>query len=146
MAVTYALPFVFANFGIAIAARMPMMTTTISSSISVKPLRFIILLLGGMETTQPALAGLLQGNAETAIRKRPKSIPFNDLRRGGPASHTQIVGLCANYSQITGRMPQTENRARLESLARFGAAGTEGVTARRPVRLHPPCPRPGCPC
>src|SRR6266540_1185056 len=30
-----------ANFGIAIAAKMPMITTTIRSSISVKPLRFI---------------------------------------------------------------------------------------------------------
>src|SRR5690349_1411101 len=37
----YALPFVFANFGIAMAAKMPMITTTIRSSISVKPLRFI---------------------------------------------------------------------------------------------------------
>jgi hypothetical protein len=34
---TYAFSFVFANFGIAIAARMPMMTTTMRSSISVKP-------------------------------------------------------------------------------------------------------------
>ena len=33
----YAFSFVFANFGIAIAARMPMITTTIRSSISVKP-------------------------------------------------------------------------------------------------------------
>ena len=39
MAVTYAFDFVFANFGIAIAARMPMITTTINSSIRVKPLR-----------------------------------------------------------------------------------------------------------
>src|SRR6059036_1723602 len=37
----YAFSFVLANFGIAIAARMPMITTTIRSSISVKPLRFI---------------------------------------------------------------------------------------------------------
>src|SRR5207244_10595291 len=37
----YAFSFVFANFGIAIAAKMPMMTTTIRSSIKVKPLRFI---------------------------------------------------------------------------------------------------------
>src|SRR6266550_3446669 len=37
IAATYALSFVLANFGIAIAARMPMMTTTIRSSISVKP-------------------------------------------------------------------------------------------------------------
>src|SRR5437867_7574710 len=37
----YAFSFVLANFGIAIAARMPMITTTINSSISVNPLRFI---------------------------------------------------------------------------------------------------------
>src|SRR6266545_1727137 len=36
----YAFSFVLANFGIAIAAKMPMITTTIRSSISVKPLRF----------------------------------------------------------------------------------------------------------
>src|ERR1700755_2312141 len=39
IAVMYAFDLVFANFGIAIAARIPMMTTTMSSSISVKPLR-----------------------------------------------------------------------------------------------------------
>src|SRR5437868_15439749 len=38
IAATYAFSFVFANFGIAMAARMPMMTTTIRSSIRVKPL------------------------------------------------------------------------------------------------------------
>src|SRR5262245_60730103 len=37
----YAFCFVLANFGIAIAAKMPMITTTISSSMSVKPLRFM---------------------------------------------------------------------------------------------------------
>ena len=41
MAATYAFSFVFANLGIAIAARMPIITTTISSSISVKPLRVL---------------------------------------------------------------------------------------------------------
>jgi prepilin-type N-terminal cleavage/methylation domain-containing protein len=38
----YAFSLVFANFGIAIAARMPMITTTIRSSISVKPLRVVL--------------------------------------------------------------------------------------------------------
>src|SRR5437773_3861212 len=37
----YAFSCVFGNVGIAIAAKMPMITTTIRSSISVKPLRFI---------------------------------------------------------------------------------------------------------
>src|SRR5204862_2346800 len=35
----YAFAFVLSNFGIAMVAKMPMMTTTISSSMSVKPLR-----------------------------------------------------------------------------------------------------------
>src|SRR3954467_14894536 len=39
MAVLYALLFVLANFGIAIAAKMPMITTTMSNSIRVKPFR-----------------------------------------------------------------------------------------------------------
>ena len=39
---TYVLSFVFANFGIAIAARMPMMTTTIRSSMSVNPFFLLI--------------------------------------------------------------------------------------------------------
>src|ERR1043166_2187015 len=43
MEAMYAFSFVLANFGIAIAAKMPMMTTTINSSISVKPLRFMSL-------------------------------------------------------------------------------------------------------
>src|SRR6266704_2363105 len=38
----YAFSCVFANFGIAIAAKMPMITTTIRSSISVNPLRFTL--------------------------------------------------------------------------------------------------------
>src|SRR5688500_5425773 len=38
----YAFSFVFANFGIAIAARMPMITTTIRSSMSEKPLRLLV--------------------------------------------------------------------------------------------------------
>src|SRR5204862_6964093 len=38
---TYAFTLVLANFGIAMAAKMQMITTTISSSMSIKPLRFI---------------------------------------------------------------------------------------------------------
>ena len=42
MDATIAFCLVLANFGIAIAARMPMITTTIRSSIRVKPFRFIL--------------------------------------------------------------------------------------------------------
>src|SRR5574342_1141078 len=38
-----AFSFVLANLGIAMAAKMPMITTTISSSISVKPMRFMLI-------------------------------------------------------------------------------------------------------
>ena len=56
MLASTAFSFVFANFGIAIAARMPMMTTTISSSIRVKPLRFNIA-SSGEGTTAAGWAG-----------------------------------------------------------------------------------------
>src|SRR5256885_12159877 len=39
----YAFSFVLPNLGIAMAAKMPIITTTISSSMSVKPFRFICL-------------------------------------------------------------------------------------------------------
>src|SRR5204863_6660928 len=42
IAARYAFSLVFANFGIAIAARMPMMTTTIRSSMRVKPFLLLI--------------------------------------------------------------------------------------------------------
>src|SRR5947208_1192920 len=44
IAAMYAFDFVLANFGIAIAAKMPMMTTTIRSSMRVKPLRMFFIL------------------------------------------------------------------------------------------------------
>src|ERR1700704_3236300 len=46
IAAVYAFVFVLANFGIAIAARMPMITTTISSSMSVKPFLTEIFIIG----------------------------------------------------------------------------------------------------
>src|SRR5215203_3375507 len=44
IAAMYAFDLVLANFGIAIAARMPMMTTTIRSSIRVKPRRMLFMM------------------------------------------------------------------------------------------------------
>src|SRR5438093_11466600 len=38
----YAFSFVLANFGIAMAASLPMLSTTLKSSMSVKPLRFML--------------------------------------------------------------------------------------------------------
>src|SRR5450432_1104624 len=64
----YAFSLVLANFGIAIAAKMPMMTTTIRSSISVKPLRErnMVISLNWFRTLvacpQRVGAGVLLGN------------------------------------------------------------------------------------
>src|SRR5581483_6053125 len=54
MAVTLARSLVLANFGIAIAARMPMITTTISSSISVKARRRAVGIQGPLAAAPPS--------------------------------------------------------------------------------------------
>src|SRR5690349_14738529 len=70
----YAFSFVFANFGIAIAAKIPMITTTIRSSISVKPFRVVLrmrvlskCLRGGLLSLAVlrTIHGLREGNART---------------------------------------------------------------------------------
>src|SRR5947207_6465826 len=91
IAATYALSFVFANFGIAIAARMPMMTTTISSSISVKPFLLVIVCLlsvGGYQalarhSLPERLPRQLRGNPET---RRLWPIFWTALRREGTST------------------------------------------------------------
>src|SRR6202171_1935971 len=68
IAAMYAFSFVFANFGIAMAAKMPMITTTIRSSISVKPLRFILHLHGW--TAQTALQTIEATNGPSCAAHR----------------------------------------------------------------------------
>src|SRR5205809_7047939 len=69
----YAFSFVLANFGIAIAARMPMITTTINSSISVKPLRFMSTPpCRGVRTN--VAGGTLPGNAGRTAATRGGSV------------------------------------------------------------------------
>src|SRR6266705_654643 len=83
----YAFSFVFANFGIAIAARMPMMTTTISSSISVKPLRFIL--------TSP-LPGGRRDSAGRIPGKPWRGSPIDEAHRG--VSRRGDAGLTAGLA------------------------------------------------
>src|SRR5258705_13509133 len=54
MAAMYAFDFVLANFGIAIAARIPMITTTIRSSMRVNPRRVLRMLAFDCEWTRRA--------------------------------------------------------------------------------------------
>src|SRR3954465_11302959 len=53
MAAMYAFDLVLANFGIAIAARMPMITTTIRSSMRVKPRRVLRMGSFGVHVNAP---------------------------------------------------------------------------------------------
>src|SRR5881397_4348083 len=53
----YAFSFVFANFGIAIAAKIPMITTTIRSSMRVKPRRVVRIVGLGLRVVRAALGG-----------------------------------------------------------------------------------------
>src|SRR3954469_2723597 len=57
IAAMYAFDLVFANFGIAIAARMPMITTTMRSSIRVKPRRDLRMVVTGVCKLTPRLGG-----------------------------------------------------------------------------------------
>src|SRR5207302_4495993 len=63
----YAFSFVLANFGIAMAAKIPMITTTMRSSIRVKPLRFIV--------SSPSRAGKCRGILNTNHQHRACGMP-----------------------------------------------------------------------
>src|SRR6266540_1854791 len=80
----YAFSFVFANFGIAMAARMPMITTTISSSMSVKPLRFISL--------SPVVKPVVP-NAETPGRRFKQAPCRYQQKRNTLLTHNELQGL-----------------------------------------------------
>src|SRR3954469_928028 len=106
IAATYALSLVFANFGIAIAARMPMMTTTIRSSIRVKPFLLLIaspeaLVRGANAVHSPTLrrsnsgSGHRKTGLERAIWRFYLIVRF-EVAKKGPAG----VGLdSAEYPQ-----------------------------------------------
>src|SRR6476661_4295854 len=96
----YAFSFVFANFGIAIAARMPMITTTIRSSIRVKPLRVVLRIcvlsecLRGttFESIQCTIHGLVKATrGPTSIATR-SSFHRNDLYELCVASQRRFRG------------------------------------------------------
>src|SRR3974377_2238536 len=82
----YAFSFVLANFGIAIAARMPMMTTTIRSSISVKP--FLLDMCIAESPCWWLLPGPQQdldaGSPLRCCSLRRRSAPGPVTRRAGP--------------------------------------------------------------
>src|SRR6266850_2516782 len=66
----YAFSFVLPNLGMAIAASRPMITTTISSSMSVKPVRFMRCLQLNDLLTATTMLGVAQ-RAQLAMLHRP---------------------------------------------------------------------------
>src|SRR2546423_6183740 len=103
IAATYALSFVFANFGIAIAARMPMMTTTIKSSISVKP--FLLLDISSPE----AVIGTERSWRSVPERRTPlleATLPQAPTVPRSPVSHRSLR---TNVLQLGLALPQTRD-------------------------------------
>src|SRR5436305_10485811 len=93
IAATYALSLVLANFGIAIAARMPIMTTTIRSSMRVKP--FLL---------------LIQDSPETLVNRRRLSEPLafkrrGQLKRGNPPTGNGRTAIAVR--QLSANHPST---------------------------------------
>src|SRR5580765_5195358 len=109
IAATYALSFVLANFGIAIAARIPMMTTTIRSSISVKPFLLVCILGGPVMWLTDAKADSVvhysgdsrgldaRDHLGTSRSRRTASVEARaSLKRRGKAPLGNTISVCAN--------------------------------------------------
>src|SRR5467141_984133 len=94
----YAFSFVFANFGIAIAARIPMITTTIRSSIRVKPFLFTCATSGNWDTVTRCSVWTRPEAIPSRLRTRVSSrrglnVMQQEFRSRGIASHACSVRL-----------------------------------------------------
>src|SRR5690242_3268875 len=115
MDAAYAFCLVLANFGIAIAARMPMMTTTINSSISVKPLRF---------TFSSSQRGLTRHEAGLALRL----IRCQDVAPQGVGLRT--IGT-TRYSAVWKARGGRSTATAALKLRRCGQGDVSGITPRQ---------------
>src|SRR5436309_11189059 len=89
----YAFSFVFANFGIAIAARIPMITTTIRSSIRVKPFLFTCTTSGRWDT--------VSGAAYRPVRR-----PFSHIKMTIETTTTSARFIAAQAGHDAGGTPR----------------------------------------
>src|SRR2546428_361631 len=106
----YAFSFVLANFGIAMAARMPMITTTIKSSIRVKPLRFIGLLPVAMRLDgRLPQSSLSNGRATIGPRGRRLSADKDLPASGAPSGWEVPVGGVADCEKYRNTIYQGLN-------------------------------------
>src|SRR5881296_330071 len=130
----YAFSFVLANFGIAIEARMPMITTTINSSMSVKPLRFIWTTSYG-SSCYVHHAGSHRGKPHAARRPSRKSLRSNGL---GVMRGPYRQGACG-FVQLSRQMHEGRRDHPPPFLFRFQrqARRLTGTSARLPCSPAP---------
>src|SRR4051812_20832177 len=126
IAAMYAFDLVLANFGIAIAARMPMITTTMSSSMRVKPLRWSFMGSAGREERsdhavrgqsnrrQPAVVATVgQGNARTGRSlSAPRSLRALECRHRADASVCALA-TCTTDAQLAWGSPIAHSGAKV---------------------------------
>src|SRR5688500_19042413 len=107
---SFALSLVVANFGIAIAARMPMITTTISSSMRVKPLRFMLTFLQMTWASRVPLAS--GGVCSEAVRGNRYAMVWwrADKRHGNKGLDMVYAIGCTPPTQASGRILQDGGR------------------------------------
>src|SRR5687768_18080631 len=97
----YALPFVSPNFGIAIAARSPMITTTISNSIRVKPaVRLWKIMRNHAFCGIGGTTALREGNAGAVWRLLRKLLCQLLLYRHGPRLYRRSHALKCDVRRI----------------------------------------------
>src|SRR5687768_13211946 len=96
IAARYAFSLVFANFGIAIAARMPMMTTTIRSSIRVKPFLFCVI-ANLLERFEKLAAFELRGRP---LERRFKDFPATASTRKVTRLIVAVARLCKSPRRL----------------------------------------------
>src|SRR6266852_2588089 len=109
----YAFALVFANFGIAIAAKMPMITTTIRSSMSVKPLRFILVppRIGHANRTLSSIRQkqgtcLARGRRPDMMKSRELAVRSRATAPQGGAVFCKSVGVLQAALRNTGFVPR----------------------------------------
>src|SRR2546428_11172792 len=114
MLASTAFSFVFANFGMAMAARIPMITTTISSSMSVKPLRFDML---------PPVGLLLLSCFDRGLRSFRQRVRQHICHPPGPSEEPVTPSRLNHRLQPRAKRAGRSNQA---DFARVGSAARPG--------------------
>src|SRR5439155_15180139 len=130
----YAFSFVLANFGIAIAAKMPMITTTISSSMSVKPLRFMTSSSLFNDYGQPFTTASLSNQAAclaTTICQVKTRHTLSTKDRGPTRRRARTFAACLDYCKgINNERRGNPRRSSCRLLrAAYWQAGAPSLTA-----------------